>query len=421
VVRRLILCASLAIAAGCGPRQLAGGDLSLKGVTSDGFAIVADPTGLMHALSLDDGHAQAIARDRTATVEIFGTLVTLWDTDLQLEALWSNSAGLLPLPMDGDQLISRSNFDAASDGSAFAFLLILHGVEAPTLMVQTVGGQPVPVNDGLFVSTFVGKQLLYTVVGQLTTLMAFDPATGQRTKLLDDFECQITAGPTGTSFLACTGGQTVLVTFDGATPRAISSDATFQWIAHDGATVFFQTMFGALMRSTPSGLEELEPAGSVMDVFAVSPDDREVLISDPMLFMSVEALMKGATPIEVSEDFVPASGPPFTSDGRFVLLSRARQDEMSGIFDLVAVSADNGAQTTFTKGVDHYLVADGSRVVAHDHRVDKASTGDLELFDLANGSGSTIASGVNPDFFLAPDGKSVLFTIPGQALFQQSL
>jgi hypothetical protein len=416
-VRRLILCASLAIAAGCGPHQLATGDLTLRGVTSDGFAIVADAAGQLHALSLDDGHAQAIAEERDGLVQIFGTLVTVWD-QLQLEAMWSGATGLLAPPMNGNMPILRSNFGATDDGSAFAFVAT-YGLDAPTLMVEGIGGQPVPVSDHVYDWTFVGDQLLFTIPGQPTTLVAFNPAIGERKQLLDNAECPISPGPAGTSILTCAGGETVLISLDGSPPRTIASIMPEAKIAHDGSVVFYPNASGALMRSTSSGEEQLQPPDSVRSILAASPDDREVLLSGSDYLVSVVSAVKDATPLAISNGISLGDSPPFTTDGRFVLVPG--KNDPSGFFDLASFSTVNGTQTPFAKGVARVVLVNGSRVLVNDHRVPDKTAGDLELFDLASGSTTSIATGANPDFFLAPDGKSVLFTIPGQALFQQSL
>ncbi len=413
-MRRWIL--ALALLAGCGPNQLALGDLQLQGVTSDGFAIVSDKSGKLIALSLADQSAEVIGTDRDAIVEIDGAMVVAFGSEAlnPVAAIWTHATGIIPSPPG----IAHDDFRAAPDGSAFAYL-------APHLLVQPTGGMPRATTDDLVVGQwqFVGHKLV-AVIDDGLTLAAFDPESGAATTLVTghDYNCPFVADRTGTHILTCNNGDGLLVPLDGSSPRDLGSDYAGGWIGANGSSVFYRTKRSALVRDDGpiAGKTTLVDDGTVCELTDHAPDDGALLFSA----CSGEELIRtvrGAMPMLVSPDRAPA-GPSFTVDSSFAL-DDGKIDAFSGKRELDAFAVATGDKVVVPGDIKKYLTPDGARLLAVTPSASGDMTFDLQLFDLAQSdlAPKTLATGVDSGIFLAPDGKSVLFTIPAQGLFQQPL
>jgi hypothetical protein len=409
-MRRLIY--ALALLSGCSaPHELATGDITIEGVTSDGIAIVAERTsGKLIALSLVDQSAEFIFAGANVSVQIFGAIVVIVDnpTD-EVAAIFTHANGQIPAPPQ----LPVENFRAAPDNSTFAFASKDHQI-----FLQRLGDSPRLATPDALDSQFdfLGDHLV-AVVGEAQKLVSIDPVTTAALTLLDRNDCPYQPDGIGRSVLACSNGNTVLVPLDGGSPKKIV-DFKSGWIGADGATVFFQDGRDSLLRDENESTDLFLPMDAVCRIDGHSPDDSVMVFSPDCATRALVRLTEvgAAAPVLLGrDDLVPLT---FSADERFMLV-RSNFDSF-GNSDLDAFAVSDGTKLTLGRGITSFSFPDGARVLALAH-ADKTEVGNLELFDLSQGATPTVIAGNVTSFALAPDGKSVLFTLAGQGLFQQNL
>jgi hypothetical protein len=443
-MRRAVLC--LALAAGChgqmgtpdtGNKQWIG-QFRLSGVTSDGFAIVADSQqgGIsVEAIALDNTSQQLIL-DNATGAGVVGRVVfaTRPSQGGDVTTVWSSTVSAHDL-----DILAILAPTASADGEFIAF-----ADDKSIYLARTDGTREQKITDystqmGMcpVQFAFVGARLVFlrcatdVVMSTLSSieLSSFTPIdiASRSTSFVGNHagtHVAVLTGTKGATIYPVIGGDGVALMGDFASARFLPDDTA----------LLFTTADGTLQRAPVSGAAPtmLQTMSALAIVGEVSPNGKSLLF-DSQISMLGSDLFLGSSqhagaPVTLSTD--PSAGlygEGFTDDSVLALYSsKITGAGPMGPFlgDFEAQAVGGGAPIHLADQVWQWNTVGGSRLVYDDNLMDISTnvytgTADLEFIDLSLGqTPMKIAKSIDLIYYLSPDHKAVVYTATGSLYYQ---
>jgi hypothetical protein len=431
------------------------GTVTLRGVTSDNYAIITDSTNAAFAVPLAGGAATSIGTG-AERVRVTGKTVFVWGA---INATYNYGTLRVWTAANGTKSISTKSlapsttsvaglFVAAAnpDGTLIAYTDNM--VESSTaddkadLVVAKTDGTGVKkvfnqyvVYDSASLGESCAPYLFWVGTRFVTThctpgatvdsfdVSSIDAAAGTATSLGTDLKTYFTNNEAGTSvaFAAGSTNQLKIMPVAGGTGVNVDTDAASMIFGRDGSYIVYRTSANALKRSsttTPAPVT-LVASGVGGLISTVSPNDKFILVStaaptssgsDIKLASTVTA---GAPTVLYAATNGEVYGNGFTSDSSYALWYGGVVSP--GIGTLTATPTAGGANTVLGSSAWQDFSAGGANVVWNDSHVTVGTGGraTIRARNLASASASatTIAESADRGFTLDASLSKVVYTI----------
>jgi hypothetical protein len=447
-LRPLLVALSGGLLAGCatspdasvtppvGKQVLVGGALTMRGMTSDGWAVYSDNATLtLHAVPISGGAPHDIVSlGDSFAVSFWGKVVFAWSN--------KNAASVGPLTVwtsaGGPHAVSSASLApwvaATVDGTK---ILYLDNVDAQGQMGDLVaaagdGSSPSKILTGLTGLSNDGCQALLGFAGSYAlaahcdggatsaTISSFTTASWRQTDLVTGAADSFVTDPGGTIVLTATSAGTVVVPIAGGAPTIIDPAGSTGVLVANGQSAIYGAAKDELRRSPVSSPSPTTLVGSgVGGLYGVSPDENFVLYYkqmdsvDLLSDMYLASATKPGTPMTLSA--TPTAGvfgDAFTTDGSHALYFAAvDQATETGTLDALAFGSD--APTALTNSGYEAWATTGAKIVFSDHYTWTGSRGhtDVRTVDTSGSAEATlIVNQADSEVFLSPERDQVVYT-----------
>jgi hypothetical protein len=394
---------------------LASGDsLSVRGVTSDGYAVYSDDVGLqLYAVPIAGGSPQSIgALGSNFWVVVVGQVVFVWSnvTSANVGALttWSSARGphaiapasfgiLAASSSDGTQVLYIANVDAQGQAGD-VFVSGTDGTGATRLLQgqQLAGCFP----QLGFAGSYAIASHCNTArgAGPSTTVTSFQSPAWTPADLVSSAQNGWSADTAGTMVLVSTAGGVSVVPIGGGAATTIDATGFMGQLIEGGKTAVYGTTAGALRMSSTTAPLPTTLAPAFGGFYGVSPSQDDVLYYQNQastgtdLYLVSTASPGAPQPISTVTNGA-VNGDPFTTDSTYALYSTSN-DACTGAATFAAFPVNGGSSIPLGSNVWGDSSATGAKVVFNDHY---AATGgqrfgraDIESVDLAAGTTPTL-------------------------------
>jgi hypothetical protein len=418
-------------------RQLASGALTLRGVTSDGWAVYSEDDSLtLRAAPIGGGAPRDIvALSDSFAISVWFDEVFVWpsknDAGVGPLTVWTSQSGahavsqasLAPwvaASADGHTILYVDQADAsgqtgnvvgaASDGSG------------ATVLVSAVGSL-----QSSACSALMGFAGTYALVAHCdggaskATISSFALPSWQRADLATGAVDYWSTDPKGTMLLTGTAAGSVVVPMGGGTQTVIDPAGTGGTLISDGQSVIYGTSSDALRRSP---VTEPKPTtlvvGGFAGMWALSPDEKWLLyyqnldtqhfVSD--LFLASTSTAGAATALSTAQN-ARIWGDAFTSDASHALYF-TDIDPTSNVGTLHAMDL-GGSKTQVVVGQNTAIgmAGLGGKVIYNDNYTWNGTRGhaDVRVVDLSGGAAPVlIVNQADSEISMSPGLDSVIYT-----------
>jgi hypothetical protein len=420
-----------------GSQLVESGTLTLRGVTSDGWAVYTDDdTLVLHAVPIAGGAARDIVQlDDSFALSIWSDVVFVWPT--------KNDAGMGPLTVwtaqSGPHAVSQASLAPFVAASANGDTVIyLDGVDPSG---QT-GNVVTAANDGS------GMDVLLTSVQQLqssacqalmgfagayaivahcdsgtqgTTISSFALSGSTRADLATNAVDYWSTDPNGTMVVTGTDAGSVVVPIGGGTPAIIDPSGTGGSVIGNGQAVVYGTKSGALRRSPVSDPAPMTLVQSGFGgLYALSPDENWLLyytslnsqqyVSD--LYLASASAPGSPTTLSSSET-ARVFGDAYTLDSSHAMYFTDIEPSLN-VGTLHAMALDgSGQQLVLGQLAWLSMAGQGDRVVFNDGFTLNGGRGraDIRVVDFSKGNAaSLIVSQADSEIEMSPARDAVVYT-----------
>jgi hypothetical protein len=414
------------------PGQVVAGDVVLRAITSDGWAILSDDKGQVSAVKLSDGTVQPILIDSMARIAQAGATALVWhDLDNSGHgplALWTAAAGHKEVATHSEPLL----FAATPDGARLAYV---DGYDGTALTEKIV----LSASDGSASATavaaidataqpqlgFVGARLVAwhrDAAGDAgapsPAVSSFD-ATGAGLDLLRPAASGWFGDGASTVVVKTPANDASSVSAGGGALQPLAADVGSGLFLPGGDAVWSGATSHALLRAPLGGQPvQLQPSGAT-DLRALSPDGAWLLydsLVDPnfRLFhdLTLAPSSAGAAHQLVPDATARLFGPGFSADSRYALWLGA-VDQTTNLGTLTAWPIAGGGAITVETAVHSWFALGNARLLVRARIDPTTALGTLEEIDL-DGKVRALVGGCGPAL-PTPDGKSAAYTLPASS------
>ncbi|MBI2395107.1 MAG: hypothetical protein HYV09_36390 [Deltaproteobacteria bacterium] len=446
--------------AGSGPTRLYPGAVTLQGVTTDDWAIVADGTSSVIAIPLSGGASQTVATSASRLL-ISGKVVFVWSGidsyGFGTLRAWTATGGakivatksLAPSTTNaGARQVAAASTDGAwiafTDGgtsgiwSRYADFKV---ASADGTAVKTVFTQYI-VFDGIYDYEdwcapklgWVGTRFVTThCPGSGTVSLSassLDPAAGTATTLGTNLGTYWTTNETGTivslltNYSSISGGTLRVVAPTGGAATTIDTGVAAWALTRDGSAIVYQTMVNALKRSPTASPAPttLVTSGVVTLLSAPSDDDKFILYSSrtaaPYDVRLASATTAGTGTVLHATANAAIYGDAFSADSKHALYFASVVSPDVGTFTAHPVAG--GSVISLGSSAWIAFATSGGKLVWNDDHVGTTTSGraTIRTRDMSSltGTVTTIASGADRAFALSTAKDRVVYTLSGSSL-----
>jgi hypothetical protein len=414
-----------------------GNDLSIRGVTSDGYVIYSDDAALqLHAMPIAGGATLDLGSlGAKFWVVVSGSVVLVWSnvTAANVGALasWSVATGLHAISTASLGLVATAS-DAnvlyvdhvnANAQSGDVYAANIDGSNATQLVSAAI------VDGCLPALGFVGAYAIAShcdvpfTSTPVATISAFTLASWARSDLATNAENYWTSS-SATEILVSTSAGIQVVPLGGGAPMAVDATGFLGVLTADGKSALYSTKSHALRRSiiSPPAPATLVPSG-FGGFWGLSPDQQWVLyfanVGSGGGDIYLTSAMSAGTPMTLST--LPTGafrGDAFTANTSHVLYSTALDPCTDvGVFQSLAIGTMS-PQVLGQRSWSNWALG-GSKVVFNDNYFAtgelRFGRADIEWVDLAQGTTPTrIADRADAVIGLSPAGDQLLYVWSAQ-------
>lgn len=446
--------------AGGGPTRLYPGAVTLQGVTTDDWAIVADGAGAVLAVPLSGGAPQTVATGASRLL-VSGKVVFVWsaiDTSgfgtlrAWTAASGTKSVATKSLAPSTTNAGARNVAAASADGAWIAFtdggysglwsryadfkVAASDGTGVKTVFTQYI------VFDGIYdYEDWCAPQLGWVGTRFVTThcpasgtvslsASSLDPTAGTATTLGTNLGTYWTANETGTlvslltNYSSTAGGTLRVIAPTGGTSTTIDTGVAAWAFTQAGSAVVYKTMMNALKRSatTSPAPTTLVSSGVATLLTAPSPDDASILYSSrsaaPYDVRLASATTPGSGTVLHATADAAIYGDAFSADSKHALYFAAVTTPDVGTFTAHPVAGGSGVALGTSAWIA-YATA-GGKLVWNDGHVGTTTSGraTIRTRDMASLTGTimTIAADADRWFLLSSAKDRVVYTLSGSSL-----
>lgn len=418
--------------------QVATGDLTLFGVTSDDYILYYDANATdvtLLAVSFAGGQPMTVAtKVDLAGSGVEGKVVFAWhDTDpngVGPLAVWTASSAAHDVAQR-----SAGGFGAAStDGATVALIGNVDGNDAmgDLMTVKVDGTSPQTLVAGVDIGAvgcaanidYVGARVVAATCPAgvtMATVSTFD-ATGKKTDLQAMAQPLWWADPSGTTILTVDGtnvGRAFPIAGGAATVDSLTDFSDGRML--DGGAVIYTTSAGALTRGG-AGAGSLVASG-VIDLYGVSPDGKWVMYytqsDNSGLFTDLQLISSatGGQPLALLTSATGTSGGvfgnSFTADSSNALFFGS-VDSTNFVGTLYAQPVAGGAQTTLATSSAVVHQAGGNRIAFDQNFApdpNGSGVGDILSKSLAGSTAAALlATSSKLDFNVSASGQQMVYS-----------
>lgn len=430
------------------------GAVTLRGVTSDNYAIITDSSGAAFAVPLAGGAAQSIGTG-VERVRVSGKTVFVWGAinatyNFGTLRVWTAANGtksisgkaLAPSTTtvaglfvaaanpDGTLIAYTDNFVESASGDDKADLVVAKadGTGVKKVFSQyvmydsTLGGSCAPF---LF---WVGSRFVTThctpgATANSFDLSSIDATAGTSTSLGTDLKTYYANNDGGTmvGFVAGSTNQLRIVPVAGGTTVNVDTDVSSMVFSHDGSFVVYRTSGSALKRSAISAASPLtlvaSGAGGLLT--GTSPNDKFILISSAAPTSSgsdvkLASVTAAGTPtVLYSATNGEVYGNGFTSDSSHALFYGSVVSP--GVGTLTATPTAGGGNIVLGSAAWQDYAAGSAKIVWNDTHVTVGSGGRATIRSKDLGSATsattTLAESADRTFVLDASLAKVVYTV----------
>jgi hypothetical protein len=419
-----------------GKQLLMGGALTMRGMTSDGWAVYSDNDTLtLHAVSIAGGAARDIVPlGISFAISVWGKDVFAWSNKntaaVGLLTVWTSaggpralsSASLAPwvaATVDGGDLLYLDDGDAeGQNGDLFA---AAGDGSSPRVILQALTGLQ---NDGCqALLGFAGSHALAAHCdGGATqaTISSFAMPSWKRVDLATGAADAWSNDQAGTVVLTATKAGTVLLPIDGGPGTTIDPSGGTGVLVANGQSAIYGAATNELRRSRVLSPSPTTLVGSgVEGLYAVSPDEMSVLFYNNMdtvhliSEMYLTSAVTAGTPITLSATPTAAvHGDPFTSDSSHALYS-TEVDAVQQTGTLNALAIGGGAPRVLARDAWEVWAATGAKVVFSDNYAwtgQRVHTDVLTIDTSQSAEPTLIVYQADSEVFLSPALDQIVYT-----------
>jgi hypothetical protein len=413
------------------PGQVVAGDVVLRAITSDGWAILSDDKGQVSAVRLSDGTSQPILIDSMARVAQAGATALVWhDLDGSLHgplALWTATGGKKEVATKSEAPV----FAATPDGARLAYIDGYDGTALTENLVSSAsdGSAQTTVVTGHDATVppqlgFVGARLVAwhrdlggDGGGPSPAVGSFDAQTGAGLDLLRPAAPGWFSDGASTVVVKTPANDASSVSAGGGQLQPLAADVGSGLFLPGGDAVWSGASSHALFRAALGAQPVQLQAAGATDLRALSPDGNWLLYDsmvDPNFRFFYDLTLAPTSAGGAAHSLVPDAtahlfGPGFTADSRYALWLDG-VDPTSSLGTLTAFPVAGGGAITVETAV-HSWFAVGSAKLLVRGRIDPATAlGTLEAIDL-DGAVRALVGGCGLAL-PTPDGKSAAYTLP---------
>ena len=419
-----------------GTQVLVGGALTMRDMTSDGWAVYSDNATLtLHAVPIAGGAPRDIVSlGNSFAVSVWGKVVFAWSH--------KNAAGVGPLTVwsaaSGAHTVSQASLApwvaAAIDGNDILYLdeVDSSGQNGALVAAAGDGSKPKVILTGLTGLQNDGCRALLGFAGayalaahcdggaKRATLSSFATPSWTRADLATHAADNWSTDPAGTLVLTATDAGTVVIPIGGGAPTTIDASGSTGVLIAGGQSAIYGTSTNALRRSpvgapAPTTLVESGVGG----LYAISPDEKSVMFykkMDPVHLISDMFLTSAATPgtpmTLSATQTAGVFGDPFTADSSHALYS-TEVDAMLQTSTLNTLALDSQASKVISRDVSVVWAATGAKIVFSDHYAWTGSRGhaDVRTVDTSKSAEpALIVSQADSEIFLSPAHDQIIYT-----------
>lgn len=413
-----------------------GGALTMREVTSDGWAIYSDNATLtLHAVPIAGGAPQDIvALGNDFAVSNWGKVVFAWShksaAGVGALTVWTAASGAHTLSQaslapwvaastDGSHILYLDKVDAAGQTGD----LVTAGGDgsSPKVLLTALDGLQ---NDGC--RALMGFAGTYALAGHCdagakqVTISSFAMPSWTRADLATNAADNWSTDPAGTLLLTATSAGTIVVPLAGGAATTIDPTGGTGVLVDNGKSAIYGTSANALRRSPVSAPSPTTlVASGVGGLYAVSPDEKSVMFYkdlDPVHLVSDMYLTSAATagaPMTLSAtQTAGVFGDPFTADASHALYS-TEVDPMLQTSTLNTLALSTQTSKVVAHDVSVVWAATGAKIVFSDHYAFSGSRGhaDVRTFDTSKGGDPTlIVNQADSEIFLSPAHDQIIYT-----------
>jgi trimeric autotransporter adhesin len=446
--------------------QLAAGNVTVRGVTSDNYAVYSDDsTGTLNVIALAGGTPTAIgsADDRIA---IKGAAVLSWVGSARVSqiSVWTAAHGAKVLAMssyanataaavspDGERVLyfdavdmartRGSLFVAGTDGTGqkqLADSIALN--DATCAPVLTFGGNAAAgaafcmapsISDGGTEEggTSDGGSVDATADSATTdagsdagptpaaTVQTYSGANWTAATIATNVEPRVVIASTGTTVLVSAPAGLLAYPIAGGMPTTIDPAGGIGMFTNDGASVIYTTPANALKRATIVSPNPTTLAASgIAGLRAKSPDEKWLLgysmidtrqdLSDLYLASATTAGTPTTLTTALSAGLFGSDG--FTADSSHAIYYT--DITSTGVGNFFAAASSGGSPVALGTNVWLHYAGTAAKVVFNDNYDDAMSTADIRIADTAQAEpAKLLVSLADPNFFIAGSKDKVVY------------